>query len=70
MPWDFCLWDEVERRTLSKTGHRHEDAASYSKRLRLTAVKLPKRLINSCLAKMKSNIAATVAAEGGHTQLD
>ena len=70
MPLDFCLWDEIEMRTLSKPGYDNEDAASYSKRLRLTAMHLPKTLIQNCLGKLKANIEATVESQGGHTKVD
>ena len=43
---------------------------SYKKRLRLTAKRLPKPLVQKILAKMHGNIAATVRSEGGHTKMD
>lgn len=70
MPLDFCLWDEIERRTLAKRGHDEESAHAYKVRLHLTAKRLPKTLVKNCLVKMKSNIAATVESQGKHTQLD
>ena len=70
MPLDFCLWDEIEARTLSKIDRSAEDAVSYAKRLGLTAKRLPRKLIRDCLGKVHSNIQATVAAKGGHTKLE
>ena len=70
MPLDFCLWDEIEGRTLGKRANENEGMASYKKRLNLTAKRLPKNLIKNCLGKMKGNLKATVASQGGHTQLD
>lgn len=70
MPLDFCLWDEIENRTLAKRTHENEGMASYKKRLNITAKRLPKQLIRNCLAKMKENIQATIDSKGAHTQLD
>ena len=54
---DFCLWGEIERRTLAKTASENETVASYKKLLNITAKRLPKILIKKCLRKMKDNIA-------------
>ena len=69
MPWDYSLWDEVEKRTLANkttlTG-----VSTYEKRLRLTGLRLPSKLIEDVLGKMRGNIEAVVAAKGKHTKLD
>ena len=69
MPWDYSLWDEVEKRTLANkttlTG-----VSAYEKRLRLTGLRLPSELIEDVLGKMRGNIEAVVAAKGKHTKLD
>ena len=64
---DFCLWGEIERRTLAKTARENKTMASYRKLLIITAKRLPKILIKKCLRKMKDNIAKTVASESSHT---
>jgi hypothetical protein len=70
MPLDFSLWTEIENRVLGKYGYDTEDTAAYAKRLRLTAMRLPKTVIKKCLAKMKGNIQETVASRGKHTSME
>ena len=70
MPLDFCLWNEIEGRTLGKRGHDNEGMTSYKRRLNLTAKRLPRSIIKNCLGKMKENLKATVASKGSHTRLD
>ena len=45
-------------------------AKVYAKRLSLTALRLPPRVVKNCLAKMKDNIVATKKAKGGRNGLD
>ena len=70
MPWDYCLWDEVEDRVLKKRKLENESVTSYKKRLCLTAKRLPKKLVGNVIKKMKSNIEAIYQNEGGYTKLD
>ena len=66
MPLDFCLWNEIERRMLAKVVQKTETKEEYAARLRRTTLSLPPALINSCLAKTKANIEATVASKGAN----
>ena len=70
MPLDYCLWEEVETRALSKPSQSNESSESYSRRLKLTAQRLPKDLVKKCLLKMKGNIEATLASGGKHTLVE
>ncbi len=70
MPLDFCLWDEIEERTLAEKTRGTDAQATYAKRPRQTALRLPKALVTNCLGKMKENVEAMVAAGGKHTELD
>ena len=70
IPLDYSLWDEIESRTLSKRGYQQESLASYKKRLRITAKRLPRKLVKATVRKMKGNLKATVKSKGGHTKLD
>ena len=70
MPLDYSLWDEIEDRVLASKKSGMESRAAFAKRLRQTALRLPKSLVKSCLAKMKENIQATVKAKGGNADLD
>ena len=64
------MWHEVESRTLNKKGYEKESLASYKKRLNLTAKRLPRKLVNDTIGKMRGNLAAIVKSEGGHSGLD
>ena len=70
MPLDYSIWDQIERRTLAKSGRDDETASSYKKRLCITAKRLPKTYVQKTLRKMKGNIEAIVAAQGGNTEMD
>ena len=70
MPLDFCLWSEIEERTLKNTGVDQETRSQYAARLRRTALRLPKDIVKNCLAKMKENILEVVKAKGKNTVLD
>ena len=70
MPLDFCLWKEIEDRMMASKKSGPETKAAFEARLRKTALRLPKSLVKSCLAKMKSNIKATVQSKGKSTVLD
>ena len=69
MPWDYSLWGEVEKRTLSNQA-AIAGVSTYEKRLRLTGLRLPSELVEEVLGKMRENIGAVVAAKGKHTKLD
>ena len=70
MPLDYCLWDEIENRTLKNRAHETEGIKSYQGRMARTARSLPTGLIHRTLGKMKANIEAVVKARGGGTELD
>ena len=70
MPLDYSLWAEVERRVLAKPVRGDETKEEYLKRLRSTALRLPKRLVERTVGKMKGNVQALVDSKGDHTQLD
>ncbi len=71
MPLDYCLWDDIERRMLEDTSvNGFESRQQFSARLRRTALRLPRALVRSAIAKMKSNIAETKAAKGKHIKSD
>ena len=55
---------------MSKRKVEDESMASYKKRLNLTARRLPRRLIQKCVGKMKENLRVTRSLRGGHTHLD
>ena len=55
---------------MSKRKVEDESMASYKKRLNLTARRLPRRLIQKCVGKMKENLRVTKKSAGGQTHLD
>ena len=63
-PLDYCLWTEVERRMVANAPKRVESVAEYKKRLRLTALRLPKRLVTQCVRAMPKRMRKVVAAQG------
>ena len=70
MPLDFSLWDEIESRALAKRVREFEAVEAYKKRLAITARRLPARVVENCLARMKANIDETVASRGRHTRVE
>ena len=70
MPLDFCLWDAIEDRVLSKRVRADEPIDAYKKRLSITAKRLPARLVENSLARVKANILETVASRGRHTRVE
>lgn len=67
MPLDYCLWDEIEDRVLDKDVPHDETNEQYLKRLRLTALRLPRQLVRDTVMRMKTNIKATYDSKGSHT---
>ena len=70
MPLDFSLWDEIESRALAKRVREFEAVEAYKKRLAITARRLPARIVQNCLLRMKANIDETVASRGRHTRVE
>ena len=63
-PLDFSLWDEVERRMLKNAPKKVETVLAYKKRLRLTALRLPRDLVTRAVSAMPKRMRAVVEAKG------
>ena len=70
MPLDFCLWDEIEARVLAKRDRGDESMDAYKKRLAITAKRLPRQMVENCLAGINTNTEETVTSRGRHMRVD
>jgi len=69
-PLDYFLWDEVDRRMVANTPADVETVAAYKKRLRLTALRLPYRLVAKGVSAMPARMRAIVEAKGHNIKKD
>ena len=65
-PLDFSLWSQIEARMVTNAPPEVETVAAYKKRLRLTALRLPQRIVSRAVASMPKRMKA-VAEAGGHS---
>ena len=70
MPLDFTLWKNIEARMMKGTPGGNENAEEYKKRLRRTALGLPKSVVRKAVLKIKKNAAEIVEADGGRIPSD
>ena len=63
-PLDFFLWDEIERRMVANALAEMETVDAYKKRLRLTALRPPHRLVAKSVSAMPARMLAVVEAKG------
>ena len=64
-PLDYSLWAAIEKRMIERAPKRIETVDAYKRRLRPTALRLPKRLIEKAVSAMPKRLREVVAA-GGH----
>ena len=62
---DYSLWAAIEKRMIERAPKRIETVDAYKRRLRPTALRLPKRLIEKAVSAMPKCLREVVAA-GGH----
>jgi len=70
MPLDFCLWNEIEGRLYKDQTHTDETQKAFQKRLRRTALRVPRKLVNNVLGSVRKHILMTVKAKGKHIKTD
>ena len=70
MPLDFCLWDAVEDKTISKSNVVGESLSAYKTRLKRAASRLPKTLVRGCLQSMGKRIQEVIKCKGKHVKMD
>ena len=63
-PLDFSLWSEIERRVLRNKPTGGESVTAYRKRLRMTALRLPKTIVTAAVASMRARIKQVILAKG------
>ena len=63
-PLDYTLWEEILGRMQNNTPKNIESVAAYKKRLRLTALRLPSRVVTKAVGAMPKRMASIVAARG------
>ena len=69
-PLDYSLREEVSRRMVASAPKRVETVAEYKKRLRLTALRLPRALVAKAVASMPKRMRAVVTAKGHSIKKD
>ena len=55
---------------MAKRDRGDESMEAYKKRLTITAKRLPRQMVENCLAGIKANIEETVSSRGRHTRVD
>ena len=63
-PLDYSIWDNIQRRMLQKHIDGYETRKAYVKRLRLTALRTPAKVIADAMKDMKPRIKAVVEKKG------
>ena len=63
-PLDYFVWEEIERRMLVNAPRNVETVAAYKKRLRLTALRLPRNGVTRAVRAMPKRMRAVVEAKG------
>ena len=67
---DYALWTEINKRMRRQERRwpagKKETRAAYLKRLRLTALRLPKAFINKSISNMRVRCKRLLAARGRH----
>ncbi len=69
-PLDFSIWHAVEAKMMASTPKKIETVAEYKKRLRLTALRLPRAEVTKAVGKMSSKIRELKDARGGNIPSD
>ena len=69
-PLDFSIWNEVLRRMNLRDAPANESKEAYKKRLRLTALRLPKAYIRKVVLSIKSRAKAVADNKGGDISRD
>jgi len=69
-PWDFTLWKDILDRMDKSAPLGKETVKRFKKRLRLTALRTPKKTVRKAVASMPRKIAQVAAAKGGNIKSD
>ena len=63
-PLDYCIWHEIERRMVENNPKSVETVVECKKRLRATALRLPKALVVKAVRAMPSRMRAVARGKG------
>lgn len=69
-PWDFSLWDDIQRRMDTSAPAGNESRAAFKERLRRTAMATPTATVKKALMGMKKRIKAVYDAGGQDVDCD
>ena len=69
-PLDFSLWVEIENRMISKAPKRVESVDQYKKRMRLTALRLPRSIVSKAVRAIPKRLRALIDAKGFNIKID
>lgn len=69
-PLDFSVWDAIEARMMKGAPAAVETVAAYKKRLRLTALRLPARVVSKAVGDIPKRMQAIVDARGKNVACD
>ena len=70
MPLDARLWSEIEKRVDAAAPTGTEEKATFLKRLRRTAMTLPKAVVRKAIEKTPTILSGIIAAKGYHPKCD
>ena len=63
-PLDYPLWHEIERRMVQRQPAKVETVEGYKKRLRLVALRLPRRVVLKAVGALPRRVKAVIEAKG------
>ena len=63
-PVKFSLWEEVQKRMVERVPKKLEAVAAYKKRLRLTALRLPRAIVTKAIEAMPARMKDIIKAKG------
>ena len=69
MPFDYSLWDAIEKKALKLAGKK-ESKKSYAEKLKKAARGLSVNYVKSTIGAMRKRICATFEAKGEHIKID
>ena len=69
-PLDFSLWEEISKRMVLNAPDHVETVDAYKKRMRLTALRLPRSLVAKTVEAMPRRMEAVVQAKGYSISFD
>ena len=69
-PLDYSIWENISSRMMKKKIVGYEPRVAYAKRLRLTALRTPKKFIAKAMGDMKARIKMVIEKKGNAVPKD